>query len=222
MTLSKILLSTTMIAALAACSGGNSDEYASDTDQTENAAPDSNMSMEDDTMDDEAMNDDKMMDDEMSNERGEVFKRDVMSPEGDKIGAVTLTSLGTDGTEVKLDVSGLEQGTHAMHFHKTGKCVGPDFKSAGGHFNPTNMEHGFDTAGGPHAGDMKNIEVGVSGEGVFTVTNDRVSIRKVDSDLPPLLDADGSALILHMKADDYSSQPSGAAGARVGCAELTP
>jgi len=221
MTLTKILLSTALIANLAACSGGSSD--APDTQTVE---PDSNLSMNDSSLDDSAMADDNMNDDKMDNmaeaERGEVLTRDVMSPTGDKIGTVTLTDLGVDGTEVKLDVSGLEQGTHAMHFHQTGKCVGPDFKSAGGHFNPTNMEHGFDTANGPHAGDMKNIEVGVSGEGIFTVTNDRVSIRNGESDLPPLLDADGSALILHMKADDYTSQPSGAAGARVGCAELTP
>ena len=215
MTLSKALLSTAIIASLAACSGSDTDSAKQDEMNTDTAVTESNMSMEDTTMEDTDMAD------TMQNERGEVMTKDIMNPDGEKIGSVTLTSLGMDGTEVKVDVSGLEQGTHALHFHQTGKCEGPDFSSAGGHFNPTNMDHGFDSANGPHAGDMENIDLGVNGEGVFTVTNDRVSIRNDDSELPALLDADGAALMIHMEADDYTSQPSGAAGARVGCAVIS-
>lgn len=215
MTLSKALLSTAIIASLAACTGSDTDSATQDEMNTDTAVTESNMSMEDTTMDDAGM------EDSMQSERGEVMTKDIMNPDGEKIGSVTLTSLGMDGTEVKVDVSGLEQGTHALHFHQTGKCEGPDFSSAGGHFNPTNMEHGFDSANGPHAGDMENIDLGVNGEGVFTVTNDRVSIRGDNSELPALLDADGAALMIHMEADDYTSQPSGAAGARVGCAVIS-
>ncbi len=224
MTFSKTLLSTALIAALAACSGADSDLPPANDMQTETVTPDSDMSMEDNTMSEDTMNDTAMDDNEMSDtmnaERGEVMKKDIMGADGEKIGAVTLTSLGMGGTEVKVDVSGLEQGTHALHFHQTGKCEGPEFKSAGGHFNPTDKEHGFDSANGPHAGDMENIDIGVNGEGIFTVVNERVSIRGDNSELPALLDADGSALMIHMKADDYTSQPSGAAGARVGCAVI--
>ncbi|CAM3792634.1 superoxide dismutase family protein [Litorimonas haliclonae] len=224
MTLTKTLLSTALIASLAACSGADSDLPGADESQTESAMPDSEMSMENETMSDDAMDDTAMDDSGMSETmeatRGEVMKKDIMNPDGETIGTVTLTSLGMGGTEVKVDVSGLEQGTHALHFHQTGKCEGPDFTSAGGHFNPTDKEHGFDVAGGPHAGDMENIDVGINGEGVFTVTNERVSIRSDNSDLPALLDADGAALMIHQKADDYTSQPSGAAGARVGCAVI--
>ncbi|WP_416878036.1 superoxide dismutase family protein [Litorimonas sp.] len=218
MTLSKTLLSTAIIASLAACSGSDPDTTTDNMD-TDMATTESTMSMDDDAMDGEM--DDMDMADSMENERGEVMTRDIMNPEGETIGTVTLTSLGMSGTEVKVDVSGLEQGTHALHFHQTGKCEGPDFASAGGHFNPTDKEHGFDVADGPHAGDMENIDVGINGEGVFTVTNKRVSIRSNDSELPALLDADGAALMIHQKADDYTSQPSGAAGARVGCAVIT-
>lgn len=218
MTLSKTLLSTAIIASLAACSGGDPDTTTDNMD-TDMATTESTMSMDDDAMDGEM--DDMDMADSMENERGEVMTRDIMNPEGETIGTVTLTSLGMSGTEVKVDVSGLEQGTHALHFHQTGKCEGPDFASAGGHFNPTDKEHGFDVADGPHAGDMENIDVGINGEGVFTVTNKRVSIRSNDSELPALLDADGAALMIHQKADDYTSQPSGAAGARVGCAVIS-
>lgn len=224
MSFSKFLLSSAMITALAACTSDTTDDYATETeiDQTETVTADSDMSMENNTMDQDEMMDNDMMDDEMAGERGEVMTRDVMSPDGENIGTVTLTALGTDGTEVRLDVSGLEQGTHALHFHQTGKCEGPDFSSAGGHYNPTNMEHGFETDGGPHAGDMRNIDVGLNGEGVFTIVNERVSIRQANSELPALMDADGSALIIHKQADDYTSQPSGAAGARVGCAVIAP
>lgn len=214
MTLSKALLSTAIIASLAACSGNDPDTTVNDMD-TDVATTESTMPMEDNTMDDTDMAD------SMENERGEVMTKDIMNPEGETIGTVTLTSLGMGGTEVKVDVSGLEQGTHALHFHQTGKCEGPEFTSAGGHFNPTNKEHGFDVADGPHAGDMENIDIGVNGEGVFTVTNERVSIRSNESELPALLDADGAALMIHQKADDYTSQPSGAAGARVGCAVIS-
>ncbi len=214
MTLSKALLSTAIIASLAACSGNDPDTTVDDMD-TDVATTESTMSMEDNTMDNTDMAD------SMENERGEVMTKNIMNPEGETIGTVTLTSLGMGGTEVKVDVSGLEQGTHALHFHQTGKCEGPEFTSAGGHFNPTNKEHGFDVADGPHAGDMENIDIGVNGEGVFTVTNERVSIRSNESELPALLDADGAALMIHQKADDYTSQPSGAAGARVGCAVIS-
>ena len=219
MTLSKMLISTAIIASLAACTGNNEDQTMVDEMASDTAETESTMSMEDNAMD-ENTNDTDMAD-SMDNERGEVMTKDIMNPEGETIGTVTLTSLGMGGTEVKVDVSGLEQGTHALHFHQTGKCEGPEFTSAGGHFNPTNKEHGFDVADGPHAGDMENIDIGVNGEGVFTVTNERVSIRSNESELPALLDADGAALMIHQKADDYTSQPSGAAGARVGCAVIS-
>jgi Cu-Zn family superoxide dismutase len=109
---------------------------------------------------------------------------------------------------------------HAMHFHETGKCEGPDFKSAGGHFNPSGADHGMDMPNGPHAGDMMNIEIAADGTGELTLVNDRLAITAGGA-LPALMDADGAALIIHEKADDFKSQPSGAAGARIGCALIT-
>jgi Cu-Zn family superoxide dismutase len=82
-----------------------------------------------------------------------------------------------------------------------------------------NMDHGKMSANGPHAGDMMNIEVDRNGMGTLTVINDRVSING-EHGLPALLDADGTALIIHEKADDYITQPTGAAGSRIGCAVL--
>lgn len=149
-----------------------------------------------------------------------IMQKDILTATGDVLGVIKLQDLGVDGTEVTVSVSGLSQaGTHAMHFHEIGFCEAPSFTSSGGHYNPTNMDHGKMSANGPHAGDMMNMEVGSDGKGSLTVINDRVSIHG-DHGLPALLDADGSALIIHERADDYMTQPTGAAGARIGCAEL--
>jgi len=114
---------------------------------------------------------------------------------------------------------GISPGAHAMHFHEIGRCDAPDFTSSGGHYNPTSAAHGHKMADGPHAGDMMNVEVAADGTGTFVVTNARVSING-DHGLPALLDGDGTALILHAGEDDYVTQPTGAAGGRIGCAVI--
>ena len=144
---------------------------------------------------------------------------DIKSPAGEVMGQVELSSLGAEGVQVDVGVEGLSAGLHAMHFHETGKCEGPSFKSAGGHYNPTNSAHGSKMQDGPHAGDMMNIYVYEDGRGDSEIVNERVSLNG-DYGLPALFDADGTALIIHERADDYESQPSGAAGARIGCAVI--
>lgn len=149
-----------------------------------------------------------------------VFEREILTASGDTLGTLSLKDLGEKGTQVTVSVSGLAgAGSHAMHFHEFGLCDAPGFTSSGGHKNPMNMEHGKMAANGPHAGDMMNLEVGSNGEGSLTVINDRVSING-EYGLPALLDAHGTALIIHEKADDYVTQPTGAAGRRIGCAVL--
>ncbi|MFT6269234.1 MAG: Cu-Zn family superoxide dismutase [Alphaproteobacteria bacterium] len=149
-----------------------------------------------------------------------VFERTILTATGDTLGTLTLKDLGEGGTEVTVSVSGLDSaGTHAMHFHEFGLCEAPSFTSSGGHKNPMNMAHGKLSADGPHAGDMMNMEVGSDGKGTLTLINELVSING-DHGLPALLDDDGTALIIHEKADDYMTQPTGAAGGRIGCAVL--
>ena len=148
------------------------------------------------------------------------IEREILTPDGAKLGTLVLTTIKDGATQVTVNVKNLSPGIHAMHFHETGLCEGPDFKSSGGHYNPKQMDHGMEMPNGPHAGDMMNIEVGTDSTASFKVVNTRVSIDG-QNDLPALLDEDGSALILHEKADDYTSQPSGAAGARIGCASIT-
>lgn len=148
------------------------------------------------------------------------IQSDILRANGDAIGTVTVTSLGEGGVQVNVVVRDILQGTHAMHFHEFGKCDAPDFTSSGGHYNPDNKAHGMNMPDGPHAGDMMNVEADAAGNGIFNVINDRVSISG-EYGLHPLLDGDGTALILHERADDYETQPTGAAGARIGCAVLT-
>ena len=146
--------------------------------------------------------------------------RDIKMADGTSLGTVSLMELAEAGTEVTISISGLDSaGTHAIHFHEKGICEAPGFTSSGGHFNPTNSAHGSMSPGGPHAGDMMNIEVANDGSGTLTMINERVSIDG-DFGLSTLIDDDGTALIIHEKADDYKTQPTGAAGGRIGCAVI--
>ena len=136
---------------------------------------------------------------------------DLMDSTGKKIGAAKITK-AKKGVKVHVEVAGLSAGDHAIHFHEKGVCTGPDFKSAGGHFNPTKKEHGFDNPNGPHEGDMRNFTVAADGTAKADVTDERVSLTP-DS----LLQPGGTSLVIHAKPDDYKSQPAGNAGDRVAC-----
>ena len=131
-------------------------------------------------------------------------------------GTVTLTQT-PNGVLIEAHLVELADGEHGFHIHETGKCETPDFKSAGGHFNPTGAEHGLLVEGGPHAGDMPNIHFPEDGDkGLkFQVLNSMVSL--IEGEEGYLLDEDGSAIMVHSGPDDYKSQPSGDAGSRIAC-----
>jgi len=137
----------------------------------------------------------------------------IKNSDGNEIGKIEITSASSGGVDLLVTVKDLTPGSHAMHFHEFGRCDGPDFKSAGGHYNPDAVAHGN------HAGDMMNVNVAADGTGKFEVTNGKVNLKT--GSLPALMDADGTALIIHAGEDDYTSQPSGAAGPRVACAVIS-
>jgi superoxide dismutase, Cu-Zn family len=136
---------------------------------------------------------------------------------GEEIGTATLVQTSR-GVLVQADLSMLPPGEHAFHFHEAGACEWPSFESAGDHFAGKRSTHGFLTLQGPHAGDLPNVYV--PGSGVLKVEeyNPNVSLWNGPA---PLLDGDGSALVIHAQPDDYHSQPSGDAGNRIACAVIS-
>jgi Cu-Zn family superoxide dismutase len=133
----------------------------------------------------------------------------MMDPDGKEVGKVTLVAVPS-GVLLAVDLTAVPSGDHAFHIHAVGKCEAPDFKSAGGHFNPEEDEHGLMNEAGPHAGDMPNIHVPGNGKLRIEVLNQMVS-------LGGLLDEDGSAIVIHEGPDDYETDPAGDAGPRIAC-----
>ena len=123
------------------------------------------------------------------------------------------------GVRLVLDVTGLAPGTKAVHIHEVGRCDPPSFESAGAHFNPAKAEHGTSNPRGPHAGDLPNITVETGGRGHLEATATRVSLEKGPTSL---LDADGSAIVVHERPDDMRTDPAGDSGARIACGVITP
>ena len=107
-----------------------------------------------------------------ASEDSEEFSFPILNADGIKIGTIEIGAKSGGGFDIEVNVSSLTSGSHAMQFHAIGLRDAPDFKSSGGHYNPSNIPDG------EHAGDMMNVDVS----------------------------ADGTTLIIHAAADDYTSQ----------------
>ncbi len=145
-------------------------------------------------------------------------KVDLKEGHGKDVGSATIKSSGT-GVKIELKLHSLTPGEHAVHFHQNAVCEGPDFKSAGGHFNPEGKHHGLENPEGHHAGDMNNFLVRVTGKGKATITNADVNLG---SDSHSLFSNGGTAIVIHAKPDDMKSDPAGNAGDRIACGVIKP
>ncbi len=137
---------------------------------------------------------------------------DIINADGEVIGKATLQQAPT-GVLIYIEARNLAPGAHAIHLHSLGKCE-PDFKAAAGHINPHKRPHGLLNAEGPDRGDLPNLYVAADGNVKAEFFTTRVSL---DAGSAPLLDADGSAFIIHENRDDHVTQPIGGAGGRIAC-----
>lgn len=135
----------------------------------------------------------------------------LVSKAGTSVGAVQAEPRA-GGTYLRIAAQGLSPGEHGLHLHAVGRCDGPAFDSAGPHWNPTGRQHGHLNPEGAHAGDLPNLTASANGHGAinFLVTGGS------------LADADGTALVIHAKPDDYRTDPIGNSGERIACAVLAP
>ena len=139
---------------------------------------------------------------------------------GEDAGTATFSSIKGGKVEIKLKLKNLPIGDHAVHIHQNPKCDAPDFRTAGGHFNPTSKQHGFQNPMGHHAGDLpQNVTIGSEHTGEATFKVDYLSLDPNASD--SLFANGGTSIMVHEKADDMKTDPAGNAGNRIACGVIT-
>ncbi len=146
-------------------------------------------------------------------------ERVVAELQGEGIsGRVTMEETASGAVLVRVEASGLSQGPHGFHVHEVGACEAEGgFESAGGHL-ARGLDHGVGAAEGEHPGDLPNLQASADGTVVAEFFTRGFTLDHEGEER--LLDADGSAVVIHASADDYTSQPSGNSGDRIACGVL--
>ena len=146
------------------------------------------------------------------------IKVSLTTSKGEPAGTAVLKQKKT-GVEVKVSLQNIPFGDHGVHIHQNAVCEAPDFKSAGGHFNPDGKQHGFQNDAGHHAGDTpSNVTVGEDHHGSATWLLTAVTLQPGAPN--SLLTNGGTSIIVHEKADDMKTDPSGNSGNRIACGTI--
>lgn len=142
-------------------------------------------------------------------------RAELRDARGNMVGTAVF-SPAASGLKLDVQVQGFAAaaGEHGIHVHAVGKCEPDAFTTAGGHFNPTARKHGLNSPEGAHAGDMPNLVLDPQGNSTYVTTLAGISLG---SDAGTILDADGSAVVIHAGPDDLVTDPAGNSGARVAC-----
>jgi Cu-Zn family superoxide dismutase len=139
--------------------------------------------------------------------------------DGTDVGEATFTQK-KNGLHIHIAVRNLPVGDHAVHIHQNPKCDAPDFKSAGGHFNPDGKQHGMNNPMGHHNGDLPaNLTVGEDHTGEANFTVDYLSLDPASPH--SILANGGTSIMIHDHADDMMTDPTGNAGNRIACGVIT-
>ena len=138
----------------------------------------------------------------------------LVSADGTELGNVSVAATASGYALVTVNAEGIPEGVHGIHVHMVGDCSGEGFESAGEHVS-SGDEHGVMTDTGPHPGDLPNLVVGADGVAATDAFAPALTMQMV-------FDEDGSAVIIHADADDYTTQPGGNSGDRIACAVIEP
>lgn len=137
---------------------------------------------------------------------------------GNRVGNVQLHQDATGTVKIIGDATLIPAGAHGIHVHSVGVCdPAGKFASAGGHFNPGNKQHGLNNPAGAHAGDLVQIDSKSVEQGYYLTTTKSISLT---SGPTSIFDADGTALVIHLNADDQVTDPTGNSGDRIACAVI--
>jgi Cu-Zn family superoxide dismutase len=143
----------------------------------------------------------------------------IKTSTGEDAGTATFTQAKNKLT-IKLDLKNLPVGEHAVHIHAKPVCDPPDFKTAGGHFNPENKQHGTLNPMGHHAGDLpQNVTIGEGHVGQATFKVDYLSLDPASPN--SIIANGGTSIMVHEKPDDMKTDPTGNAGNRIACGVIT-